>query len=178
MMSEIGWQTKHFSTKHCRFLEILMNECFLCPDWPCENFSSCTLISRQRLCDQLRAPTWRRCLLVCFPICFTSMLPDYDSLWGLGERSSPLGGPISSCGGIQLCPQHLSAVIGVSILLEVCWTILLEPHIEKRPPEPSRTPATKQEKRRRTVHAYTQTTPWPLLFFTSQLPCTSLILAG
>lgn len=31
-----------------------------------------------------------------------------------------LGGLISSCGSFELWPHHLSAVIGVSILLEVC----------------------------------------------------------
>lgn len=36
------------------------------------------------------------------------------------KRASVLGGLISSCGGFELQPHHLSAVIGVSILLEVC----------------------------------------------------------
>lgn len=38
----------------------------------------------------------------------------------LGRGARLLGGLINSCGGIELCPHHLSAVIGVSVLLEVC----------------------------------------------------------
>lgn len=53
------------------------------------------------------------------PICLTS-LPQTNGYQSLGERSWPLGGLISSCGCIELCPHHLSAVIGASILLEVC----------------------------------------------------------
>lgn len=90
-----------------------------------------------------------------------------------GERSWLLGGLISSCGGIELCPQLLSVAIGVSVLCEVCCVSILfgASHREEAPAQQDCAIGRKHSHR---------APPWSLLALirASRLPLVCLILAG
>lgn len=78
----------------------------------------CPICTEVGLKDKLRAKSQAEVCVDLFPLMFHMIAPRLMAC--SGERNSPLGGLISSCGGIELCSHHLSTVIGVSILLEVC----------------------------------------------------------